>query len=120
MIRISHLHRISHSLLIRALYSCVLIVLNLVIGTIGMHYIEGLHYIDAFYFISMIATAQGPPNAPVTVGGKLFASTMAFVSVGSVVAALGFLFGPFFGVLLRAGAEHLEEEIHHLERGAKK
>lgn len=70
--------------------------------------------------MSMITTAQGPPTAPVTVGGKLFASLMAFISIGAVVTSLGFLFGPFFGVLWRTGAEHFEEELHRFENRKEK
>ncbi len=120
MAALRHLHRVSRSLYRRALYSFILIAITLTIGTVGMHYIEGLDYVDAFYFMSMITTAQGPPTAPITVGGKLFASLMAFISIGAVVASLGFLFGPFFGVIWRAGAEHFEEEIHRLEKRREK
>ena len=83
----------------------VLVATVMVVGTMGMHLIEGLTWLDAFYFMSMIATAQGPPMAPASPAGKLFASFMAFVSVGTVVAALGFLFGPFFGTLWKIGHE---------------
>jgi len=83
---------------------------------LGMHYIEGLPYIDAFYFMAMLATAQGPATAPITVAGKLFAALMAFVSVGAVVASLGFLFGPFFGVVWRAGVLKFEEEEARLSK----
>ena len=82
------------------------------IGTLGMHRLEGMSYLDAFYFVSMIATAQGPPEAPVTAAGKLFAAFMAYVSVWSGVAALGFFFGPFFGQLWHAGVSWLEDEAH--------
>lgn len=85
----------------------------MIVGTVGIHYLEGYSYLDAFYFMSMIATAQGPMMIPQTAGGKIFASIMAFVSVGGGVAALGFLFGPFFGKIWRIGVEHLEEELHH-------
>ena len=76
-----------------------------------MHFFEGLSYLDSFYFMSMIATAQGPSLTPVTTAGKLFASFMAFLSVGTVVAALGFLLGPFLGKLWKIGVEKLEKEI---------
>ena len=85
----------------------------MLIGTIGMHALEGLSWLDAFYFMSMLATAQGPATQPATVAGKLFASCMAFVSVGSAITALGFLFGPFLGQLWRIGVEKVEEERHH-------
>jgi H+/gluconate symporter-like permease len=81
------------------------------VGTVGIHYFEGPPYINAFYFMSMLATAQGPPSAPATVAGKIFASIMAFISVGSIVAALGFLFGPFFGFVMRLEGERMEKEI---------
>ena len=85
-------------------------------GTLGMHYLEKLSYLDAFYFMAMIATSQGPMITPVTVTGKLFAAFMAFVSVGTVVASIGFLFGPFLGKLWRIGVMKLEEELGHLKK----
>ena len=102
----------------RGFYSALLVVAVMTVGTVGMHAIEGLSCLDAFYFMSMLATAQGPTFTPVTPAGKLFAAAMAFVSVGTVVAALGFLFGPFFGRLWRVGVERLEQEAH-LFRGKK-
>ena len=105
----SHKHRY-HSPWKRAAYSASLIFVVLGIGTIGLHQLEGLSYLDAFYFISMVATAQGPATVPVTPMGKLFTAMMAFISVGAVIASLGFLFGPFFGQLWRIGVDHWE---HH-------
>ncbi len=101
----------------RGLLSLLLVNIVMTIGTVGIHYLEGLSWLDSFYFMSMIATAQGPSVILVTTSGKIFASLMAFVSVGCVVASLGFLFGPFFGKLWRIGVEHLEEEFHtHKEK----
>lgn len=96
----------------RGVYSLLFVAAIVTIGTLGMRRPEGLSYLDAFYFVSMIATAQGPSVAPVTVAGKLFAALMAYVSVGSVVAALGFFFGPFFGQLWHLGVKWLEDEAH--------
>ena len=97
-----------HSPWRRGAYSVLLVGTIMLIGTLGMHQLEGLSYLDAFYFMSMIATAQGPMQTPSTAAGKLFASLMAFVSVGTVVASLGFLFGPFFGSLWKIGVERFE------------
>ncbi len=55
-----------------------------------------------------------------TVAGKLFACLMAFVCVGTVVAALGFLFGPFLGQLWRVGVETIEHGVEKLEAGIEK
>ncbi len=105
-----------HSPYNRGFYTLLLILVVLGVGTLGMHLIEGFSYLDSFYFISMIATGQGPP--PIlninTALGKIFVSFMAFLSVGSMVAAFGFLFGPFLGKLWRIGVFKFEKELHHL------
>ena len=109
-------HRHYNSFLKGGLFSLGLVVAVTAAGTIGMHLIENMRYIDAFYFMSMIATAQGPALMPATDAGKIFASFISFISVGTVVAALGFLFGPFFGKLWRVGVVKLEEEMHYFDK----
>ena len=109
--------RVPRSFLTRAVYSFLLIALVVAVGTLGMHAIEGLSYLDAFYFTSMIATGQGPNYTPATALGKVFAALLAFVSVGTVIAALVFLFGPFFGAVLRTGIEKIEEEAEKELKG---
>ena len=103
-----------HSPLRRGLSSFALVAAVMLVGTVGIHHLEGLSYLDAFYFMSMLATAQGPTIVPSTSGGKVFTALIAFISVGSVVAALGFLYGPFFGKLWRVGVEKMEEEVQRL------
>src|SRR5437870_1371272 len=104
----------------RALYSVILIVVVLAVGTLGMHLLEGWAYIDSFYFTSMLVTAEGPPNAPATDIGKIFASFMAFVGVGSVVMDLVFILGPALANIWRKGIWEVEKEIrvaeHKIER----
>ncbi len=109
-----------HSPIRRGLWSLCLVVSIMLVGMVGLHRLEGLSYLDAFYIMSMIATAQGTATVPATSGGKLFISLMAFVSVGAVVASLGFLFGPFFGKLWRVGFEKMEEEMRQLTRSKDK
>ncbi len=111
-----------HSFRNRGLYCLGLAAFVLLLGTLGMHFLEGFSYIDSFYFTCMIATGQGPPPAiaPVTLVGKLFTCMVAFVSVGTMVASLGFLFGPFFGKLWKIGVFKLEEELHHLHQTKQK
>lgn len=103
--------RIPRSFWERAAYSFFLIAAIVVIGTVTMHAIEGWSYLDSFYFTSFIATGQGPPGNLVVndAAGKLVASVLAFVSVGTVITALLFLFGPFLGRVIRAGEEKVEE-----------
>ncbi len=107
-----------HSALNRALYCAGLVIFVLALGTFGMRLLEKFSYIDSLYFTCMIATGQGPPPliSPVTSAGKLFTCFIAFISVGSMVASLGFLFGPFFGKLWKVGVIKLEDEIEHLRK----
>ena len=107
-----------HSFRNRGLYCLALVAFISLLGTAGIHFIEGFSFIDSFYFTSMIATGQGPAPSisPVTPLGKLFTCFMAFISVGSMVASLGFLFGPFFGKLWRIGVLKLEEEVELLKK----
>ncbi len=107
-----------HSPYKRGLYTLLLVVVVLTIGTIGLHRIEHFSYLDSFYFMSMIATGQGP--APVliiqTAPGKIFVSFMAFISAGMMIAALGFLLGPFLGKLLHLGVFKFEKELQDLTK----
>ncbi|MFI5412492.1 MAG: hypothetical protein ACHQX1_01225 [Candidatus Micrarchaeales archaeon] len=111
---------IPHSLSKRAIYSFSLVVIVMFIGTVGMHLIEGYSYIDSFYFMSMLATAEGPTTTPATVLGKIFASLMAFLSVGTVIFAIGFILGPFFGRVLKVGEEKIKEEEKTLSKEIKR
>lgn len=103
--------RIPKSFWSRAAYSFALIVGVELVGTVSMHFIEGWTLLDSFYFTSFIATGQGPPSNLLVSdpAGKIFSSILAFVSVGTVITALLFLFGPFLGVVLREGEEKAEE-----------
>ncbi len=116
----SQMHSRYHSPYKRAMYALVLVGSVLISGTILFHYVEGYSYVYAFYFMSMIATAQGPQLVPVTTLGKLLESLYAFISVGSVIFALAFLFGPFLGKLFRMGAEDIEREEHIISKDIKK
>ena len=117
-----HRRRIPESFWVRAVYSFLLLAAVVVGGTLAMHAIEGWTYLDSFYFTSFIATGQGPPaNLPVDDAlGKVVSSLLAFVSVGTVITALLFIFGPFLGAVVREGEEKLEElgrEVEKKERG---
>ncbi len=96
----------------RGIISLILVTGVVIIGTVVLHFLENMPYIDSFYFISMIVTAQGPAMAPKTAAGKIFISLLSFVSIGVIVAALGFIFGPFLGRLWHIGIENLEEDLH--------
>lgn len=112
--------RIRRSFWARAVAAFAVIAAVVTLGTVVMHALEGWSYLDSFYFTSFIATGQGPPGNLLVSdpAGKVFASILAFVSVGTVVTALLFLFGPFLARVIRAGeekVEKIEKEIQERE-----
>lgn len=102
----------------RAIYALLAVASAEVIGTVGFHVIEGANWVNSFYFESMLATGQGPPFTLYTDTGKIFASIMGFVSVGSVLSAVIFVIGP---IALRLWHESLtvaEREARKFEHAA--
>jgi len=100
----------------RVFYAFSGIIVVMIIGIIGFHEIEGMGWVNAVYFESMLATGQGPPLTLTTDAGKLFASVMAFVSVGSVITALVVTLIPLISQLWREGLERAERDVKGLER----
>jgi hypothetical protein len=94
----------------RAFFSIVVLAIVMAIGTIGMMSLEGWDPVTSFYFMALLATAEGPALSPLTVAGKLFASLMAFVSIGAAISAITFTFGPLFGAVLKEGFAYVEKE----------
>ena len=99
----------------RAIYSLLAIAFVLLLGTAGFQALTGSGWVNAFYFESMLATGQGPPSPLTTDTAKLFASAMAFLSVGTVVTTLFLNLGPWLLRLWREGIETAEREIERLE-----
>lgn len=99
----------------RAFLAVVILLIVMAIGTFGMMALEGWDFVTSFYFMSLLATAEGPAQAPVTVGGKIFASFMAFFSIGAAISAITFTFGPLFGSVLKEGFAFVEKEEDKLK-----
>jgi hypothetical protein len=102
----------------RAIYALIAVGLAETIGTVGFHVIEGANWVNAFYFESMLATGQGPPFTLYTDAGKIFASIMGFVSVGSVLSAVIFVVGPIAVRLWHETMEAAEREGRRIEEAA--
>ena len=81
------------------------------VGVIGTKLLTGWAWIDSFYFMSMVATAQGPPNAPPNFWSKIFVAIMAFVSIGTLITSIGVIFGPFLGYVFHKGMNFAQLEI---------
>jgi hypothetical protein len=104
----------------RVVYSVLTVFAAMLVGTVGFHYIEGMSYVNAVYFESMLATGQGPPLQLNTDTGKIFASIMAFVSVGSVLTTVVFTLGPMLTQIWREGLEHAEQDARTIESEVKR
>ena len=100
----------------RAFFSIAVLGVVMAIGTIGMMVLEGWDLVTCFYFMSLLATAEGPAQSPITVGGKIFASFTAFFSIGAAISAITFTFGPLFGFILKEGFVYVEKEEDKLKR----
>jgi hypothetical protein len=100
----------------RLFYAASLIAVVMMVGTVGFHLVEGMGWVNSFYFESMLATGQGPPFPLITDAGKIFASVMAFVSVGSVITALVVTLSPIISQLWRGGVDRLEKDARAIER----
>ncbi len=101
-----------------AIYAVLAVVGAVIVGTIGFHLIESANWINAFYFESMLATGQGPPFTLFTNAGKIFASIMGFVSVGSVLSAVIFVVGPIALRLWHESVDLAEQEARKIEAAA--
>jgi len=99
----------------RVVYGLIGIAVVMVVGVVGFRATEGMSLVNAIYFESMLATGQGPPLTLTTDTGKLFASFMAFVSVGSVITTLFFTLAPVLGQVWREVLQKTEEEARKVE-----
>jgi hypothetical protein len=98
----------------RAFYAILVLALVMAIGTIGLMLLEGWGVVASFYFMALLATAEGPAATPATDAGKIFASIMAFFSIGAAISAITFSFGPLFGSALKEGFRYVEKEEERL------
>ena len=99
----------------RLVYALVGIAVVLFAGALGFHIVAGFDAVDSIYFESMLATGQGPPFLLPSDNAKIFASVMAFVSVGSVVSTLLFAVGPVVRQVWHNSLVYVEEEVRALE-----
>jgi hypothetical protein len=102
----------------RSLIAVTAIAVVMIVGTIGTRFLAGYSWIYSFYFMSMVATAQGPPGAPPNFWSMVFISIMAFISIGTLITSIGTLFGPFLGYVFHKGMTYAQMEIEK-EKSAK-
>lgn len=90
------------------LFSIVLIVFSLGIGTVGYHHYANISWVDAFYNASLILTGMGPVDPMPTDNAKLFASFYALFSGIAFLSTVAVIFAPIAHRLLHI--LHVKEE----------
>ena len=83
-------------LALNALVGLLLLVLSLLIGILGYHFLENLPWIDALLNASMILGGMGPVSPMKTDAGKIFASFYAIYSGVILLASVSILIAPIF------------------------
>src|SRR6478672_688708 len=71
-----------------------LLLIVLLIGIGGYHWLAGLDWVDSFLEASMILGGMGPVNPLTKTSAKVFASVYALFSGAVFIALLGLLLGP--------------------------
>ncbi len=79
-----------------------LILLSLLAGMAGYHYLEGAGWLDAFDQTAMIVGGMGPYSEPKTDGGKLFAGLFALYSGLLLIGVTVFILTPLFHRVMHA------------------
>lgn len=77
------------------LFSVSLLLVSLLIGTAGYHYLAGLGWLDSFYNASMILTGMGPVNELTSPTAKVFSSLYALFSGVIFLSIVAVFFAPF-------------------------
>lgn len=76
------------------IYSMIMIMMSLGIGTLGYSILGRLSVVDAFYNASMILTGMGPVNVMQTNAAKIFSSFYALFSGIAFLSTVAVLFAP--------------------------
>lgn len=87
----------------------VLIILSMLVGMIGYHFLEHLSWLDAYVNAAMILSGMGPLAQPQSPGGKIFAGAYALYSGFAVLVIAGIAFAPVAHRILHKF--HASEEV---------
>jgi hypothetical protein len=93
-----------------ALFSLLILLGSVGIGTAGYHYWGELRWIDAFLNASMILTGMGPVDRMETAAGKFFSAFYALFSGISFLTFAAVLFSPIYHRFLHKFHLAVEDE----------
>ena len=81
-------------LLLHVSGALVLLAVSLVVGMVGYSYFEHLSVVDAFLNSAMLLGGMGPVDAPITMGGKVFAGLYALYAGLVFIVSVALIFAP--------------------------
>jgi hypothetical protein len=81
-------------LAISLLAGMVMILISLMVGMAGYHWLENMSWVDAFVNAAMILSGMGPVEPLHTNGGKIFAGIYALFSGLALIGVAGIMFAP--------------------------
>ncbi|MBL0342634.1 MAG: hypothetical protein IPP71_18125 [Bacteroidetes bacterium] len=93
--------------LLFSFYASAILLLSLLIGIFGYHFLGNLSWMDALVNAAMILTGMGPVDRMTTVAGKLFTSFFALYSGVAFLSTSAVLFAPIIHRFLHA--LHIDE-----------
>jgi hypothetical protein len=82
------------------LFSGILILFSVSIGTMGYHFIAELRWLDSFHMACMILTGMGPVADMKSDGAKIFSSLFALYSGVAFLSITAVFFAPIVHRLL--------------------
>lgn len=83
-----------------ALFSAGLVLISLLIGVAGYHFIGAISWLDSFHMASMILTGMGPVAEMKTTFAKIFSSLYALYSGVAFLSVSAIFFSPLIHRLL--------------------
>lgn len=91
-----------------AIVALFLVILSLLCGVLGYHFLEGISWIDSILNAAMILGGMGPVNSLYTNSGKIFASLYALFSGVVFLVSVAVLIAPLVHRLIHK---------FHIEKG---
>ena len=94
--------------LVNILWAIGILLVSLLIGILGYHYLGGLDLIDSIYNASMILGGMGPANELTGSAAKLFASIYALYSGIAIISTVAVILVPVLHRMMHKF--HLKED----------
>jgi hypothetical protein len=88
----------------------LIIILSLLLGMAGYHFLEHLTWLDSFLNAAMILSGMGPVAAIQSAAGKVFAGCYALASGFALLTSAALIFAPIFHRFIHKF--HLETRRH--------